>query len=42
MNPNVHQTIEEDPPDPQVVKVKKEAPLVKIASYHHPHHLARQ
>ena len=39
---DVHQTTKEAPPEPQVAKVKKEAPQVKIASYHHPHHPARQ
>ena len=39
---DVHQTIETTPPESIVAEVKKEVPLVKIASYHHPHHLARQ
>ena len=38
MTQDVHQTTEEAPREPWVAEVKKEAPLVKIASYHHPHH----
>jgi len=39
---DVHQTTEEAPLEPWVTKVTKETPLVKIASFHHPHHQARQ
>ena len=39
---DIHQTTEATPLKPLVVEVKKEAPIVKIASYHHPHHPARQ
>ena len=42
MNQDLHQTTEETPPESLVVEVKKKAPPVKIASYHHPHHPARQ
>ena len=35
MSQYVHQTTTSAPPKPQVLKVK-------IVSYHHPHHLARQ
>ena len=42
MTQDVHHTIVEAPLDPRVVKVHKEAPLVTIASYHHPHHPRRQ
>ena len=39
---DVHHTTKEAPPEPQVVKVKKEAPPIKIVSYHHSHHPIRQ
>ena len=42
MTQDVHQTPKEAPLEPQVVEVKKEAPPVKMASYHHPHHPVRQ
>ena len=42
MTQDVHETTTTTPPEPQVVKVKTEAPQVKIASYHHPHHPRRQ
>jgi hypothetical protein len=38
----VHQTTQAALPEPLVVEVKKEAPPVKIASYHHSHHPKRQ
>jgi hypothetical protein len=42
MTQDVHQPTKAAPREPLIVKVKKEAPQVKIASYHHPHHPARQ
>ena len=42
MTQDVHQSIKVAPREPQVVKVTKEAPQVKIASYHHQHHPTRQ
>ena len=42
MTQDVHKTTKPAPLDPEVVKVKIEAPQVKIASYHHPHHPSRQ
>ena len=39
---DVHQTTEEAPTKPQVSKVKKDAPPVKISSYHHPHYPMRK
>ena len=42
MTQDVHPSIKAAPREPPVVKVKKEAPQVKIASYHHPHHPTRQ
>ena len=42
MAQDVHQTTKAAPLEPQVAKVKKEAPQVTIASYHHPHHPTRQ
>ena len=41
MPQDVHHTTKEAPPKPLVAEVKKEAPLIKIASYHHPHHPVR-
>lgn len=42
MPQDVQQTAEEAPQEPQVAEFQKETPSVKITSYHHPHHLARQ
>ena len=42
MTRDVHQSTKAAPRELQVVKVKKEAPQVKIVSYHHPHHPTRQ
>ena len=42
MTQDVHQTTKVAHPEPQEVKVKTEAPQVKIAFYHHPYHPTRQ
>lgn len=42
MPQDVDQASKETPPKPQVIELKKEAPIVRSASYHHPHLPARQ
>ena len=41
LNRDMYQTTKAAPLEPLVVEVQKNAPPVKIASYHHPHHPAR-
>ena len=37
-----HQSEKKSPQEPQVIELNQEAPVVKVASYDHPHHLMRQ
>ena len=36
-----HKSEKQSPQVPQVIELNQEAPIVKVASYQHPHHLMR-